>query len=110
MDVETSAPSAPSLGQQAPRWYHKLSSLLFAIFCFELGVFLIVFPWMDGWDMNYFAWIAPETASTAWISEYWRTIWTSTHFRGAVSGLGFVNIYISILEAMRLRRFSPQTE
>ena len=30
--------------------------------------------------------------------------WTSSYFRGALSGLGVLNIYISIGELLRLRR------
>jgi hypothetical protein len=75
-------------------WFHKLASLLFIIICFEVGVFLLVFPWMDYWSSNSIAAIAP------WI----RSIWLSGYFRGALSGLGLVNIYISLAEVLRLRR------
>ncbi len=38
-----------------PSWFHKLASLLFILVCFEVGVFLIVFPWMDYWNNNSIA-------------------------------------------------------
>lgn len=75
-------------------WYHKLALLLFIIVCFEVGVFLLVFPWMDYWGNNSIADLAP------WV----RPIWESNYFRGALSGLGMVNIYISLAEVLRLRR------
>lgn len=75
-------------------WYHKLAVLLFIIVCFEVGVFLLVFPWMDYWGNNSIADLAP------WA----RSIWESTYFRGALSGLGLLNIYISLAEVFRLRR------
>jgi hypothetical protein len=78
------------------RWYHKLAGVMAAIFCFELGVFLLVFPWASDWDVSYFAFL-PLGARTVWVSPY---------FRGAISGLGILNIYISFLEVFRLRRFS----
>jgi hypothetical protein len=78
------------------RWYHKLAAVMTAIFCFEVGVFLLVFPWASEWDANYMAFL-PLWARTAWMSPY---------FRGAISGLGILNIYISFLEVFRLRRFS----
>ena len=34
--------------------------LLFAVLCFEIGVFLIAFPWSRYWTVNYFAWLSPE--------------------------------------------------
>ena len=75
-------------------WFHRLASLLFIIVCFEVGVFLLVFPWMDYWNNNSIASFAP------WV----RAIWESSYFRGALSGLGLVNIYISLGEVLRLRR------
>ena len=89
----------PSLIQEPlPRpstpWYHKLAMLLFIIVCFEVGVFLLVFPWMDYWGNNSIASLAP------WV----RVIWESAFFRGALSGLGLVNIYISLAEVFRMRR------
>lgn len=78
------------------RWYHRLGALLFVIFCFELGVFLLVFPWLEAWDINWFATFSPE-AHELWINPY---------FRGAISGLGLVNVFISLMEVVRLRRFA----
>jgi len=75
-------------------WYHKLALLLFIIVCFEVGVFLLVFPWMDYWGNN----------SIASLTPWMRPIWESNYFRGALSGLGVVNIYISLAEVLRLRR------
>jgi hypothetical protein len=31
--------------------------------------------------------------------------WENAYFRGAVSGLGVVNLYISFIEMVRLRRY-----
>jgi hypothetical protein len=81
------------------RWYHKLAAVLFSFFCFEIGVFLFCFPWLDLWSQNYFANLSPA----------WAEWWGNPYFRGAVSGLGLINIGISLSEAFRLRRFSgPQ--
>jgi hypothetical protein len=77
-----------------PPWYHKLGILLFILVCFEVGVFLVVFPWMNYWGNNSIASLAP------WV----RPIWDSAYFRGALSGVGLLNIYISLAEVFRLRR------
>ena len=74
--------------------------MLFVILCFEIGVFLLAFPWSPYWDGNYFAWMSPE----------WRDLWISPFLRGAVSGIGLVNLYVSLLEVFRLRRFSPESQ
>ena len=77
------------------RWYHKLGAVAASVFAFELGVFLLIFPWITEWDLN-----------AAFLPMWVRELWTSAYFRGAVSGLGLLNIYISIVEVFRLRRFS----
>ncbi|HUQ92585.1 MAG TPA: hypothetical protein VM120_12980 [Bryobacteraceae bacterium] len=80
------------------RWYHKVGAVLFAIFCFELGVFLLVFPWLEIWEQNLFA---------TW-NHLLQQVWMNPYFRGTVSGLGLVNIFISFIEIVRLRRFAGQ--
>lgn len=77
------------LQARAYRWYHKISAILFILFCLEIGVFLVLFPWTEYWDHNFFS---------AWIHNM--------YVRGAVSGVGVINLYISIAEILRLRRFS----
>jgi hypothetical protein len=75
-------------------WIHKLGIFLFIIVCFEVGAFLTVFPWTPQWDSNSVANLFP------WL----RDLWISSYFRGALSGLGLLNIYISLGEVSRLRR------
>ena len=75
---------------------HKIGSVLFIFFCFEVGAFLVLFPWLEPWQSNYFAGLVPG----------WDSVWSSAYFRGAVSGLGIINIGISFSELFRLRRFS----
>ena len=77
-------------------WGHKLGGLLFVNFCFVIGVALAVFPWLDWWDANYFSYFSPA----------WRRIWLNPYFRGAVSGVGLLNVFISFVEIFRLKRFS----
>ncbi len=89
------APVAPA--QPKTAWYQRLGVLLFIIVCFEVGVFLLIFPWMEYWNNNSIASLAP------WM----RDIWDSPFFRGALSGLGIINICISLAEVFRLRRPPP---
>lgn len=71
-------------------------ALLIVIVCLELGLFLLVFPWTDYWTSNYFATFVPK--------YFW--VWESAYFKGAISGLGVVNLSICFSEIIRLRRFS----
>ena len=59
---------------------------------------LLVFPWSEYWENNFFS---------NWIPMA-RELWDNAYLRGAVSGLGIVNIFISFSELFRLRRFSKQ--
>jgi len=80
------------------RWYYRLFGLLLALACFEIGLFLVAFPWSRYWDTNYFSWLSPE----------WHEIWLSPYLRGAVSGLGLVNLYVTLAEVFRLKDMGEQ--
>jgi len=98
MPTENTPDAIPMPPVERPqfRWYHKMSAVLFITFCLEVGFFLLIFPWTEYWDNNYFAALIPE----------WHQYWTNMYVRGAVSGIGVVNLYISFVEMFRLRRFS----
>lgn len=78
-------------------WSRKLWSILFIVFCLEIGLFLLIYPWTDMWGDNMFLSMAPR----------WNTLWFSGYFRGLLSGLGALNVYIAVVEIIRLRRFAP---
>jgi hypothetical protein len=80
-------------------WYSKILSFCFIVFCFEIGVFLLVFPWLDLWEVNHVATYA----------EWLQDLWGNPFFKGALSGLGLVNIYISLLEIVRVVRRSMES-
>lgn len=82
------------------RWYHKAGAILYVFFCFEIGVFLFLFPWLEIWDQNYFSSFSPS----------WSQLWNSAYFRGAVSGVGLIDIGISFAELFRLRRFARKQD
>jgi hypothetical protein len=88
-------PEAPPV-----HWFHKVSAVLFIIFCLELGLFLVIYPWTSEWDTNLFAGILLMKFPR------WNEYWLNSYFRGAISGLGLLDLYISIGEIFRLRRFA----
>jgi hypothetical protein len=100
---ETAPPAAagemaiPALPRAAEhRWYHKAGAVLFITFCLDIGLFLLIFPWTDYWD-NFAA-----------FARNWRPYCDTMYVRGAISGMGVVNLYISLGEVFRLRRFGRQ--
>lgn len=61
--------------------------LLVALFL-EAGFVLVIVPWSSFWDRNYFAESLP----------FLQAIISSNYVRGAVSGLGVVNIAAGIAD------------
>jgi hypothetical protein len=70
----------------------RLLAIAFILFCFEVGLFLILVPWSGMWDDNvlldYVGFLRPVVLHQV--------------FRGAVSLLGAVDILIGLVE---LRNF-----
>jgi hypothetical protein len=71
---------------------NRLFHFLFVLFCLELGLFLVVFPWTRFWDFNYISTVGMG----------WQHIWGNSYVRGAVSGLGVFNLLICFEELIRL--------
>ena len=57
--------------------------LLYVAFFLEVGLLLVVLPWSAFWERNYFAMTWPAL----------RELLTNNFVRGAVTGLGLVNLY-----------------
>ncbi len=68
----------------------RLAHVLVVLAWLVLGLALILAPWSDIWDANYFLYLYPELAFFL----------KSAYLRGAVSGLGFLDVLLS-LEALR---------
>ena len=64
--------------------------LVVAAFFFEAGLVLLILPWSSFWDRN----LLLEWSHT--LFELTR----SAYVRGAVSGLGFLNLWIGIVEVI----------
>ena len=62
--------------------------LLMVVFFFEIGVVLVVIPWLAFWDRNYFGQLVPSLGA----------FMTNNFVRGAVSGLGVINIIAGCVE------------
>jgi hypothetical protein len=70
----------------------RLLRFIVLLLWLELGLALILVPWLDMWDTNYFLYQYPALA----------ILLKNPFLRGAVSGLGVVNVMLSI-EAFRHR-------
>ena len=65
-----------------------LSHLIFLAYFVEAGLVLLVVPWSPFWDRNYFVQMWPAL----------ETLTRSNLIRGAVSGLGVVNLWAAVSE------------
>jgi len=90
----------PAVAPARAHWFQKVWAVVFIIFCLELGLFLVIYPWTDDWDHNLFA------TSPAIQLAQWNSWWHNPFFKGAISGLGFLDLWVSVAEMFRLRRFS----
>jgi uncharacterized membrane protein YfhO len=66
--------------------------LLIVAFFFEFGFALLIVPWSAFWDRNYFAEMVPLIHSVI----------TNNFVRGAVSGLGVVNVVSGLSELISI--------
>ena len=91
-----SAPSAtpappPVKPSRFVRWHRRVLGLCLVLFAFELGLFLLVFPWLRTWEMS---WVPVH-------SRRFAAVWMSPYFRGLLSGLGLLNVYVAVVEALK---------
>jgi hypothetical protein len=67
---------------------NRLLAVAFILFCFEIGLFLIFVPWSTLWETNVLL----------TYSFSLRNFVLNNFVRGAVSGLGVVDVLLGFLE------------
>jgi hypothetical protein len=78
----------------APIWLQRLSLFVLVLFCVYLGVLVAILPWWTRiWDNN--AWIQARPALAV--------VLHTGAVRGLVSGLGLLDIWIGVSEAVHYR-------
>jgi hypothetical protein len=80
----------------------RLWTVCFAIFAFEIGAFLIVFPWIDAWSFNHLPSFFPNIQTSL------QDLWDDPFLKGGVSGLGFLNVYIALKQVASLVQANKQ--
>jgi len=68
--------------------------ILYILYSLEVGLFLIFLPWLRIWESNYLLYLFPEM----------QPIVENSFLKGAVLGLGIVNILIGIQEVIEFKR------
>jgi len=78
----------------APVWLQRLSLLVLVLFCVYLGVLVAILPWWTRvWDNNMFINSHPALAAVLHLGAV----------RGLVTGLGLLDIWIGVSEAIHYR-------
>jgi hypothetical protein len=95
-----SEPDGPILVMHPPQkpkrrslWVKRLWLIVFVLFCLEVGIILTVLPWTRIWTENSLLLGHPQL----------REFLMKNFVRGLVSGLGLVDIWMGIAEAVRYR-------
>ena len=70
---------------------NRILAIAFILFCFEIGLFLMIAPWSDFWDHNFLLSLSPGFKAFA----------LNNFVRGGVSGLGFVDCLLGLSELHR---------
>ena len=80
----------------APVWLQRLSLFVLVLFCVYLGILVTVLPWWHQmWDRNMFILARP------WLAA----ILHNGAVRGIISGLGLLDIWIGVSEAIHYRDY-----
>ncbi len=74
---------------------NRVLFFVYVLYCLEVGIFLIIYPWVVLWDQNSLLTHYPAL----------RTIFLNDFFRGAVSGLGVSNLMLGAWEVVHFQRY-----
>ena len=84
----------PTASIDSPRFRREgsilIRRLVYVAFFLEVGLLLILLPWSGFWERNYFAASWPPLQS----------ILTNNYVRGAVTGLGVVNLFAGFADLL----------
>ena len=84
----------PPLPPKKPHlWLQRIWLVVFVLFCLEVGIILTALPWTGIWTNNSLLLGYPRI----------REFLMQNFVRGLVSGLGLVDIWMGVAEAVRYR-------
>jgi hypothetical protein len=83
----------------------KLSVIFYIILCLEVGIVLTLLPWyspfgLSDWGNNYFLLYAAQKTGLQGLQHAVASGWV----RGAVTGLGLLNLGIAVWEIVHFRQ------
>ncbi|HEX4038593.1 MAG TPA: hypothetical protein VHX37_11085 [Acidobacteriaceae bacterium] len=86
---------APTPPHRGTLWLHRADLVLRVIVRLYIGIILVFLPWTHFWDFNrFFLYFAPISHVTE-----------SGAIRGLISGLGLLNLWIALSEAIHYKEY-----
>jgi hypothetical protein len=79
-------------------WLQRILVSVYVLFCMTLGMALVTLPWLGNWFDDGLVAHWPALQHVLQLG----------FVRGAISGLGFVDIWLGVLEAVHYRDHHPQ--
>jgi hypothetical protein len=73
-------------------------SMVYILYSIEVGIALLLLPWLNIWENNYLLYIYPQL----------RTVIANPFFKGAVLGLGIANLMIGFHEIAHFKNISKR--
>jgi len=93
---EAATPNTTPAQKPAPGWLQRMSLFVLVLFCVYLGVLVMVLPWWTRlWDGNAFVFAHPALS----------VFLHNGVVRGVISGIGMVDIWIGVSEAIHYRDY-----
>jgi len=94
--LESTPKDTPRAAVPAPVWLQRLSLIVLVVFCLYLGSMVAILPWWTRvWETNAIVLNHPQIAA----------ILRNGAIRGVLSGIGLLDIWIGISEAIHYRDY-----
>jgi hypothetical protein len=77
----------------------KITVIVYILICFEVGILLLILPWTTFWDDNFFLFFITGKLNASWLQG----VFTSGYVRGAVTGLGVLNLLAGFWDILKFR-------
>lgn len=77
----------------------KITVIVYIVISFEIGILLLFLPWSPWWHDNFFLYFISGKLHAPWVA----TFLTHKAVRGAVTGIGALNILAGIYDIFTFR-------
>ncbi|HWR36239.1 MAG TPA: hypothetical protein VN622_10255 [Clostridia bacterium] len=89
--------SGGNKNSRASVWAHRLSLVVYVVFCVEVGMLLAILPWTRVWTENSLLIGFPVL----------KQFLLQNFVRGIVTGIGLLDVWLGIWEAVHYRENKP---